>query len=261
MPTSTTAGTASAGSARTVTPIRCASGSEGSRGKLRRRASYQTQAKNAAACSNPGRMPARNSRGTDCSATIPYRISARLGGMTIPMVPDAPMTPKANDRGYPFSIIAGSRIVPIASAVATDDPQIAANSVQATTVTSPSEPRTPPSHAADTSTSAFATPPWRMNAAAITNSGSDISAGEFSWSMITCARPIIGSPETAYRTAVHAPSTRKIGIPADSRPKNISRNRNGPTAHRSRGGPGRSGKSCWGIACPADIVFGSKRNR
>ena len=75
--------------------------------------------------------------------------------------------------------------MPIASAVATDDPQIAANNVQATTVTSPSEPRMPPSHAAETSTSAFATPPWRMNAAAITNNGSDISVEEFNWSMMT----------------------------------------------------------------------------
>ena len=70
-------------------------------------------------------------------------------------------------------------MVPIASAVATEDPQIAANSVQATTVTSPSEPRMPPSQAAETSTSALATPPWRMNAAAMTNSGSDISVDEF----------------------------------------------------------------------------------
>ena len=95
------------------------------------------------------------------------------------MVPDAPITPSANERGYPFSIIAGSRIVPIASAVATEDPQIAANSVQATTVTRPNEPRIPPNHAAETSTSAFATPPWRMNAAAITNSGNDIRVEEF----------------------------------------------------------------------------------
>ena len=40
-----------------------------------------------------------------------------------------------------------------------EEPQIAANNVQATTVTRPSEPRIPPSHAAETSTSAFATPP------------------------------------------------------------------------------------------------------
>ena len=179
MPTSTTTGTATAGSARKVTSSRCFIGIQSSFGKFRRRASYQTQKKNAAACSNPGRMPARNSRGTDCSATMPYRISASDGGITMPIVPEAPITPSAKLRGYPFSIIAGSRIVPIASAVATEDPQIAANRVQATTVTSPSEPRMPPSQAIATSTSAFATPPWRMNAAAITNIGNAISVVEF----------------------------------------------------------------------------------
>src|ERR1700733_2846465 len=115
-------------------------------------------------------------------------------------------------------------MVPLPSAVATDDPQIAANKVQATTVTNPNDPRIPPSQAADTSTSAFATPPWRMNAAAITNNGSDISVEEFKWSMMTCATPIIGCPDTAYSTAAHAPSTRKIGIPAASSPKNMTRN-------------------------------------
>ncbi len=116
--------------------------------------------------------------------------------------------------------------------MATDDPQIAANSVQATTVTSPNEPRIPPSHAAETSTSAFATPPWRMNAAAMTNSGSDISVEEFRLSMMTCATPIIGSPDTRYSTVAHAPSTRKIGMPAASRPKNITRKRIVPIGQR-----------------------------
>ena len=71
MPTSTIAGTANAGRARTVTAIRWFNGSFGSIGKFRRRASYQTQAKKAAACNRPGRIPARNRRGTDCSATMP----------------------------------------------------------------------------------------------------------------------------------------------------------------------------------------------
>ncbi len=82
----------------------------------------------------------------------------------------------------------------MASAVATDDPQIAANSVHATTVTRPSAPLSPPSQTVARSTSARAMPPWRMKAAAMTNSGSDISVGAFRWSMMTCATPISGSP-------------------------------------------------------------------
>ena len=70
--------------------------------------------------------------------------------------------------------------------------QIAANRVQETTVTSPSEPRTPPIQAVQTSTNALATPPWRMKAAAITNSGSDIRVEELSESITTCAAPISG---------------------------------------------------------------------
>ena len=80
----------------------------------------------------------------------------------------------------------------MASAVATLEPQIAANSVQATTVTSPSEPCRLPNQAIATSTKAFATPPRRMNAAAITNSGSAIRVGELSSSMIFWATPISG---------------------------------------------------------------------
>jgi hypothetical protein len=84
-------------------------------------------------------------------------------------------------------------MVPIASAVATLEPQIAANSVHATTVTRPSEPRIPPSHAVATSTSALATPPERMNAA-ITNSGSAIRVLELSLLITICAAPISGWP-------------------------------------------------------------------
>src|SRR5215831_16801163 len=114
-------------------------------------------------------------------------------------------------------------MVPIASAVATLEPQIAANSVQATTVTRPSEPGSPPSHAAARSTSALATPPNRMNAAAMTNSGSAIRVGELSSLMTSWATPTSGWPEAAYITAAHSPSTRKTGIPAASRPRNSDR--------------------------------------
>jgi hypothetical protein len=70
--------------------------------------------------------------------------------------------------------------VPIASAVATEEPEIAANSAQETTATRPSEPLMPPSHAAETSTSACTTSPRRMKAAAMTNSGSAINVVELS---------------------------------------------------------------------------------
>ncbi len=83
-------------------------------------------------------------------------------------------------------------MVPIASAVATLEPQIAANSVQATTVTRPSDPGSPPSQAAARLTRALAMPPNRMNAAAITNNGSAINDGELSSLMTSCAAPTSG---------------------------------------------------------------------
>src|SRR5215472_13730277 len=214
----TTSGTSSAGKAESVTRIRLFNGGTGSTGNLLRRAAYRTQMKKAVACSKPGRMPARNNRGTDCSATIPYRISGGLGGITMPIVPDAPTTPRANDREYPRSSIAGIRMVPMASAVATLEPQIAANRVQATTATRPRDPGSPPSHAAARSTNALAMPPNRMNAAAMTNNGSAIKVGELSSLTTSCARPTSGCPDITNMAPAHRPSTRKTGIPAASSP-------------------------------------------
>ena len=139
------------------------------------------------------------------------------------MVPDAPTTPNANDRGYPRSSIAGIRIVPIASAVATLEPHTAANKVQATTVTRPSDPGSPLSHAAAKSTSALATPPNRMKAAAMTNNGRAIKVGELSSLMTSCAAPTSGWPDARNIAPAQMPSTRNTGIPVASRPKKIAR--------------------------------------
>src|ERR1700722_8152223 len=43
--------------------------------------------------------------------------------------------------------------------------------------------------------------------------------------MMTWATPISGSPEAKYRIEAQSPSTRKIGMPTASRPKNSTRNR------------------------------------
>src|SRR5215475_1499397 len=136
------------------------------------------------------------------------------------MVPDAPTSPSTNERGCPRSSIAGIRIVPIAIAVATLDPQIAANIVQATTVTRPSDPGRPPSQAADRSTSALAMPPKRMKAAAITNSGSAIKVGEFNSLMTSWAAPTSGWPDNANMAPAQSPSTRNTGIPIARKPIN-----------------------------------------
>ncbi len=111
----------------------------------------------------------------------------------------------------------------MAIAVATLEPQIAANSVQATTVTRPSDPGSPPSHAADRLTSALAMPPKRMKAAAITNSGSAIKVGEFNSLMTSCAAPTSGWPDRTNMAPAQSPSTRKTGIPVARNPTKSAR--------------------------------------
>ncbi len=72
-----------------------------------------------------------------------------------------------------------------------------------------------------------------MNAAAMTNSGNAINVVELSWSIMFCATPTSGWSDTKYSTDAQVPSTRKIGMPAASRPKNNNRK---PTAHMPRVG-------------------------
>ena len=79
---------------------------------------------------------------------------------------------------------------------------------------------------------------------------------------------MIGWPDTKYSTAAQAPSTRKIGMPAASRPKNSTRK---PMAAMPRGSTSYSvicsvsvkvssgGASCARIVWPTDIVRGSKK--
>src|SRR5262249_29205810 len=95
---------------------------------------------------------------------------------------------------------------------ATLEPQIAANSVQATTETRPSEPGRPPSHTVARSTRAAATPPNRMKVAAMTNSGSAIRVGELSSLTMSWATPTSGWPDSTYIAPAHRPSTRNTGM-------------------------------------------------
>ncbi len=65
----------------------------------------------------------------------------------MPSVPDAPTRPKANGRSYPRDSIAGTRIVAIASTVATEEPETAAK-----TAVAPTQVRARPTFSAPKST-------------------------------------------------------------------------------------------------------------
>ena len=66
------------------------------------------------------------------------------GGIKIPSVPPAAMTPSPSRSGYPNRFICGSALAPIERAVATDDPEMAAKIVQERTVATPRPPLTWP---------------------------------------------------------------------------------------------------------------------
>ena len=112
----------------------------------------------------------------------------------------------------------------MASAVATLEPQIAANMAQAITQTTPSPPRTLPTQAAATSTSALAMPPRCMNDAAMTKKGTASKVVELSSSSIFWAMPTSGLPSTANIVPAETPSTSQIGSPMPSRTKKMAAN-------------------------------------
>ena len=142
----------------------------------------------------------------------------------MPSVPEAAVTPSAKGRSYLRSIIAGIKIVPMASAVATLEPQIAANIAQAATQTTPRPPRTLPTQAAATSTNALAIPPRCMKEAAMTKKGTASNVVELSSSSIFWAMPTSGLPSMANIVPAETPSTSQIGRPMPSRTKKMTAN-------------------------------------
>src|SRR6202167_878334 len=89
----------------------------------------------------PGRMPAMNSLPMSCSVMMPYTARTVDGGSMAPSVPPAAITPAANDSGYPYRRISGYATVEKVAAVATEEPDMAANPPQAAMVAMPSPPR------------------------------------------------------------------------------------------------------------------------
>src|SRR5512132_2235663 len=85
-------------------------------------------------------MPAINGAPTDVFVATAYITITIDGGIRMPSAPDVVMMPAPKRAGKPCLIIAGRMIEPIATTVAGDDPDTAANSAQAMTPASPSPP-------------------------------------------------------------------------------------------------------------------------
>ena len=88
----------------------------------------------------PGTTPAMNRAPNDVLVDTENITITIEGGIRIPSAPDVVMTPAPKLFGKPALIIAGNRIEPIATTVAGDEPDTAANSAHAST---PARPRPP----------------------------------------------------------------------------------------------------------------------
>ena len=82
--------------------------------------------------------------------------------MMTPSSPEAATTAAAKGRGYFFRSISGMSVEPIAAAVAAEEPDMVANSIDVSTVAAASPPFRKPTSATAKSTSRRATPPRIM---------------------------------------------------------------------------------------------------
>src|SRR5450759_4556294 len=112
----------------------------GKRGKLPLRARYQVTPPNVHASAMPGTMPAMNNAPTEVLVATEYITITIEGGIKIPKAPDVVITPAPKALGKPALTMAGIIIEPMATTVAGDEPDTAANKAHAST---PARPRPP----------------------------------------------------------------------------------------------------------------------
>ena len=77
---------------------------------------------------------------TELLVETAYMTMTMEGGISIPRAPEVAMTPVPKRTGNPCLTMAGSRMEPMATTVAGEDPETAANRAQARTAASPSPP-------------------------------------------------------------------------------------------------------------------------
>ena len=101
-----------------------------------------------------------NSAPTEVLVATEYITITMDGGIRMPSAPAVVMMPAPNLLGKPARTIAGSRIEPIATTVAGDEPDTAANSAQANTPARPRPPYQWPTIEVAKLIIRLATPPW-----------------------------------------------------------------------------------------------------
>ena len=137
----------------------------------------------------PGTAPPRKSRPMLTPVMLPIRTKGMLGGMMGPIVAEEAMTAAAISGGYFAFFIAGMRIVPVAAASATEEPDIPAMIMLTTTETLASPPVMCPTRARANLTRRSVTPPFSINSPASMKRGTARSGKESSpymkfWGMI-----------------------------------------------------------------------------
>ncbi len=116
-----------------------------------------------------------NSLPMEVSVAAPYTTSTMEGGIRMPSVPALQMTPAANFFVYPRLIMPAITMLPIATTVAGEDPETAANSMQASTEAMARPPCMCPTQASANSIMRRATPPLVISVPASTKKGMAIS--------------------------------------------------------------------------------------
>src|SRR5699024_5777903 len=122
--------------------------------------------------------PAENNVLIEALADTPYITIGMLGGMITPRHPAAATSAIANFLSYPFSIMVGTIIVPIAATVAGPDPEIAPKNKHATTVTIDKPPANCPTNESKKFTNRFDRPPPSINVPESIKNGMAISGKE-----------------------------------------------------------------------------------
>src|SRR5438552_3812790 len=169
-------------------------------------------------------MPAMNSAPTDVLVATAYITITIDGGIRMPSAPEVVMTPATKRAGKPCLIIAGRMIDPIATTVAGELPDTAANSAHAITPARPRPPAQWPTIDEAKLIIRRATPPWvRKLPARMKNGIAMISNFSIPVKSLS-ATDWIGTVVIANRyVSTVSPSEIEIGIPVSIRPNSSAK--------------------------------------